>query len=554
MTQKRLDDLMEREMAGNNAGNISLQGETINNLLKSITDMMQTLNAAKEEKSQVEPNRQYTPDSKEEKSQVEPNRQYTPDLVKNIKIFHADRDVDNAIDWLESIDLNAELFGWDDSMKLATARAHLGGTALNWYATHRRDIQSKSWSEIEHRKGIKAAICVKDYAVEEDILRDLIVLERNRTQKRNYYKSDTKREEGSDWKGVSDKRPPSRKDKSEPKCFNCHEYGHLARTIKKYLKDVMLNGNYKCVGLFDPGSAVCAITASVALKAGLDVRKPAGLELVGFGHVNTNWVNLINEYSDIFAFSLDELGCTDVAKMDIEEHPGSNPVVVCRPYRASARERQLIQEQVDEWRRVGIVEETKSPYASPVLLVPKKTGEARLVVDYRKLNSQTRREHYPLPNLDDHLEKMGRAKLFAALDLASGYLQIQLTEKAKEKTAFITQIQLTEKAKEKTAFITPDCTGQFTRDLASGYLQIQLTEKAKEKTAFITPDCTGQFTRMPYGLTNAPANFQRLMNKVLGPMRNKTTLCYMDDLLKVLGPMRNKTTLCYMDSFGANAK
>ncbi|KAK9667586.1 hypothetical protein QE152_g41277, partial [Popillia japonica] len=73
MTEKRLDDLMQREMARNNAGNISLQGETINNLLKSITDMMQALNAAKEEKSQVEP-----------------NRQYTPDLVKNIKIFHAD--------------------------------------------------------------------------------------------------------------------------------------------------------------------------------------------------------------------------------------------------------------------------------------------------------------------------------------------------------------------------------------------------------------------------------------------------------------------------------
>lgn len=82
--------------------------------------------------------------------------------------------------------------------------------------------------------------------------------------------------------------------------------------------------------------------------------------------------------------------------------------------------------------------ETKSAYASPVLLVPKKGGEARLMVDYRKLNAQTVRKVFPTPNLDEHLETFHGAKLFTTPDFAFGYLQVPMTEAAKEKTAFIT--------------------------------------------------------------------------------------------------------------------
>ncbi|UYV75621.1 hypothetical protein LAZ67_13000776 [Cordylochernes scorpioides] len=146
-------------------------------------------------------------------------------------------------------------------------------------------------------------------------------------------------------------------------------------------------------------------------------------------------------------------------------------------------ERETIREIVREWQDNGIVTETRSPYASPVLLVRKKTGDHRLVVYYRRLNIQTVKDKFPLPRIDKLLEGLRNAKFFTTLDLAHGYLQIPLTE------------------------------------------------KAKLKTTFITPDDTGQFERMIFGLANAPAEFQRLMHTVLGPLLNKKAFCYLDDVI-----------------------
>lgn len=113
----------------------------------------------------------------------------------------------------------------------------------------------------------------------------------------------------------------------------------------------------------------------------------------------------------------------------------------------------------------------------------KKNGENRLVIDYRRLNSQTVPEHFPLPNIDDQLQRLSGAQIYCVLDCANGYLQLPLSE------------------------------------------------ESKAKTAFITPDEIGQFERMVFGLRNGPAVFQRLMNKVLGSLCNTVALCYMDDLL-----------------------
>ncbi|UYV75799.1 hypothetical protein LAZ67_13001398 [Cordylochernes scorpioides] len=193
-------------------------------------------------------------------------------------------------------------------------------------------------------------------------------------------------------------------------------------------------------------------------------------------------LDVVNEYRDCFALGMEELGCTDVTKMDIKEVDGSKPVCL-RPYKTTASEREAIREIVREWKDNGIVTETRSPYASPVLLVRKKTGDHRLVVDYRRLNIQTVMDKFPLPRIDDLLEGLRNAKFFTTLDLAHGYLQIPLTD------------------------------------------------KAKLKTAFITPDDTGQFERMIFGLANAPAEFQRLMHTVLGPLLNKKAFCYLDDVI-----------------------
>jgi len=116
------------------------------------------------------------------------------------------------------------------------------------------------------------------------------------------------------------------------------------------------------------------------------------------------FLELLNTYRMCFAFNLKELGCTDVIQMDILD---TGQPVVSKPYRASATERETISRIVKELKDVGIVTETNFPYASPMLLpllVTKMDGDARLVVDYRKCNSQTVRKVFPVPNLDDHLE------------------------------------------------------------------------------------------------------------------------------------------------------
>ena len=85
-----------------------------------------------------------------------------------------------------------------------------------------------------------------------------------------------------------------------------------------------------------------------------------------------------------------------------------------------------------------VIEPSSSPWASPVVLVIKKDGTYQFCVDYRKLNSVTMKDSYPLPRIDDMLDALVGARCFSTLDLASGYWQIGVTEDAKEKTVFAT--------------------------------------------------------------------------------------------------------------------
>lgn len=157
-------------------------------------------------------------------------------------------------------------------------------------------------------------------------------------------------------------------------------------------------------------------------------------------------LQVLNNHRRCFAVSLNKLGCTTIDEMDIVLKEGSRPFAA-KPYRTSRVEREEITRHVDTWRSHCIVEDSNSPHAAPVLLVRKKNGESRMVVDYRRLNANTVRQPYPLPNVDDLLELFSECTLFSVLYLAHGFLQIPLTNRAKEHTAFI----------------TPDGTGQFTR-------------------------------------------------------------------------------------------
>ena len=189
--------------------------------------------------------------------------------------------------------------------------------------------------------------------------------------------------------------------------------------------------------------------------------------------------NTLQKYNECFSRNMMDLGYSNVEKIEIELID-TKPVVY-RPYRLSYPERQLVKSMVREMLDADIICESNSSYASPVLLIKKKTGDKRLCIDYRALNRKTKKEHFPLPLIDDQLDRLSGNSLFISLDLASGYYQLPVGE------------------------------------------------DSQDKTAFVTPDGQYQFKRMPFGLTNAPSVFQRAMNKILSKI--DYTLVFMDDIL-----------------------
>ena len=189
---------------------------------------------------------------------------------------------------------------------------------------------------------------------------------------------------------------------------------------------------------------------------------------------------LLGEYADIFAISKEDLGRT--AKVQHRINTG-NSHLIRQPLRRippAKREevRQLLKEMLDQ----DVIKPTNSPWASPVVIVKKKDGSPRFCVDYHKVNTVTRKDAYPLPRVDDTLDTLAGSKWFSTLDLLSGYWQVEVRPEDREKT----------------------------------------------------PDGLFEFNVMPFGLCNAPATFQRLMDTVLAGLQWTNCLVYLDDVI-VLG-------------------
>ena len=134
--------------------------------------------------------------------------------------------------------------------------------------------------------------------------------------------------------------------------------------------------------------------------------------------------SLLCEFSDVFALESSELGCTDCVQHVIET--GDHPPIKQQPYRTPVVHREKIAKLVEEMQKQEIIQPSSSPWASPVVLVPKKDGTDRFCIDHRRLNAVTRKDVYPLLRIDDILDTLGQWKFFSTIDLSSGFWQIEL--------------------------------------------------------------------------------------------------------------------------------
>ncbi|GET52315.1 DDE-type integrase/transposase/recombinase [Rhizophagus irregularis DAOM 181602=DAOM 197198] len=148
--------------------------------------------------------------------------------------------------------------------------------------------------------------------------------------------------------------------------------------------------------------------------------------------------DLVKEYEDICIYGDKKISKTNIVKCNIrlkDETPINQ-----KAYRESTENREIIKREIDKMLKEEIIQESCSPWSSPVVIVNKKTGDKRFCIDFRKINQMTITDAYPLPRIDDLLEKFRVAKWFTTIDLASGYWQIEMEEEDKEKTAFIYDI------------------------------------------------------------------------------------------------------------------
>ena len=192
-------------------------------------------------------------------------------------------------------------------------------------------------------------------------------------------------------------------------------------------------------------------------------------------------LDLIHRYRHLFAVSMNELSKAKGIehKFELTDYKPINKA----PYRTSAKEKEIIKTQVNEMLDQGVIRPSISDYASPVVLVKKKNGDMRFCVDNRALNAVTVKDRFPLPLIDDLIH----------------HLQ--------------------------------GCHYISTWDLFSGYWQVPIKEDHKKYTAFICSEGLFEFNVLNFGLTNAPAVFQRLMQKVFSGYLWVFVLCYIDDIV-----------------------
>ncbi len=187
---------------------------------------------------------------------------------------------------------------------------------------------------------------------------------------------------------------------------------------------------------------------------------------------------LLRKYYPVFA---DRLGNTSIIQHRIELT--ENKIIKKNPYTIPRAYYDNVKQQLEDLVKQNIITPSRSSYSSPIVVVKKKDGSLRICNDFRELNSVTKKDVYPLPKID------------TILSVLSGYLYLS------------------------------------TLDARSGFLQVPIHPDDRHLTAFTTPFGFYEYTRMPFGLCNAPATFQRMMDLILSGLTWEACLVYMDDII-----------------------
>ena len=197
--------------------------------------------------------------------------------------------------------------------------------------------------------------------------------------------------------------------------------------------------------------------------------------------VDRQFKDILHKHEQTFAADSTDLGYCSLLEHDIDT--GDSPPIKQSPRRPPLSAGDAETEIIDDMLAAGVIEPSTSEWASPVCLVKKLDGSYRFCIDYRRVNAVSRKDAFPVPDIQDALDSLRGARWFATIDLLSGYWQLGLTDRAKERSAFCTRRGLS------------------------------------------------QFRRMPFGLSGAPATFCRLMSIVLRDHIGVICLCYLDDVI-----------------------
>ncbi|MCF8701904.1 hypothetical protein L3054_11000 [Corynebacterium sp. MC-10] len=193
-------------------------------------------------------------------------------------------------------------------------------------------------------------------------------------------------------------------------------------------------------------------------------------------------IPVVNEFPEVFPEELPGLPPEREVEFPIDLLPGTQPISI-PPYRMAPAELKELKEQLRDLLEKGFIRPSTSPWGAPVLFVKKKDGSLRMCIDYRQLNKVTIKNKYPLPRIDDLFDQLQGARCFSKIDLRSGYHQVRVREADVPKTAFRTRY------------------GHY------------------------------EFRVMSFGLTNAPAVFMDLMNRVFRPFLDAFVIVFIDDIL-----------------------